>query len=181
MDESLYREKEVNPLVRLGLLCAITLVGLTGCTGYAPLETAREPVSVEVLPVINQSELPQIIAPLARNIRERVAHSPNWRLTSGSRAEVQLQVRVLSFQRDEIARDPKDTGRPLSFNETVRISIEWISDLPPPWGDQSVVVVESDQLLYAQPSLVDSEMVAMAEMAERLSDKVIQQLDWIRN
>ncbi|MEX0324183.1 MAG: hypothetical protein AB3N63_18640 [Puniceicoccaceae bacterium] len=171
----------MNPLARLGILYSFILVGITGCTGYAPLAVSREPVTVELLPVINRTELPQIIAPLARNIREGLAHSPNWRLSGGQDAQVQLQVTVTAFSRDDIAREPTDTGRPLSFNETVRVSIEWISELPPPWGSDPVVYVESDQLLYAQPSLVDSETVAMAEIAERLSEKVIQQLDWIQD
>lgn len=167
-------------LASLGILSTLILLGIAGCTGYAPLPVAPEPVKLQLLPVVNRSELPQIIAPLTRNIREGLAHSPNWRLASANQAEVQLQVTVVSFNRDDIAREPTDTGRPLSFNETVRVSIEWISDLPPPWGDDPVVYVESDQLLYAQPSLVDTETVAMAEMAERLAEKVIQQLDWMQ-
>ncbi|HSH09343.1 MAG TPA: LPS assembly lipoprotein LptE [Oceanipulchritudo sp.] len=136
---------------------------------------------IALLPVVNNTELPQIIAPLARNVREKIAHSPGWDLVGEDEAEVTLQITVTSFNRTALARDPSDTGRPLSYREVIRVSLEWISDLPPPWGDDPVTVVESDQILYAQPSLVNSEAGAMVEIADRLAEKIQQQLDWTGN
>ena len=153
---------------------------LAGCAGYEPLAVQDEPVRLAVLPVLNDSELPQIIAPLARNVREKVAHSPNWQLSESGSAEAAIQITVLDMERRAMALDPEDTGRPLSYRNVIRISLEWQGDLPPPWGGDPVVELETDLVLYAQPSLVDAERIAMAEVADRLADKVIQQLDWIR-
>ena len=159
-------------------LVLIPVLLLGGCAGYEVLEPAAEPVHLAVLPVLNDSELPQIIAPLARNLREKVAHSPNWKLVNAEDADAALQVTVRNFTRSALARDPGDTGRPLSYLEEVEVTVEWISELPPPWGPQATVNVRTDQLLYSQPSLTNAESVAMAEIADRLAEKILQQLDW---
>ncbi|MGC9453058.1 MAG: LPS assembly lipoprotein LptE [Oceanipulchritudo sp.] len=165
------------PLLPLALVLSL----MAGCAQYEPVpRVADEPVRLAVLPVINESGIPQITAPLARNVRERIAHSPNWRLTGAGDAEATLQLRVVGMERRELARDPEDTGRPLSYRKVIRLSLEWRSDLSPPWGGDPVALVETSQLLYSQPSLVDAERAAIAEMADRLAEKVIQQLDWFR-
>jgi hypothetical protein len=135
-------------------------------------------MAIAVAPVVNESELAQIIAPLSRNVREGIAHSPNWRLVREDEAEAVLHLTVRSVERDALARDPQDTGRPLSFHEVVRVSIEWESSSPAPWGATPATEVESDQILYAQPSLVNAQTSATAQLADRLAAKVLQKLDW---
>ena len=163
---------------RLCLLLSAICLGLAGCSQYSALPVNDEPVRIAVLPVANESDIPQIIAPLARNVREKIAHSANYKLVSADLAEAQLQVTVLSVDQRTMARDPRDTGRPLSFHEEITVSIEWISESPAPWGADPVVTVSTDQILYAQPSLIDSRTSATGAMADRLADKIIQRLDW---
>jgi hypothetical protein len=166
-------------ILRPSFLLALATLGLFGCAGYEPLGTHGEQMDIAVAPVINESELAQIIAPLARNVREGIAHSPNWRLVSEEDAEAVLRLTILEVERDALARDPEDTGRPLSFHELVRVAVEWDSSSPAPWGENPVIEVESDQILYAQPSLVNSQAMAMSQLADRLAAKVLQKLDWI--
>ena len=156
-------------------LFAAVLIG--GCSQYAPLES-REPVTIALAPVVNRSSLPQFIAPLSRNVRERLAHSRNWILVEPAEADAVLRLTIEEIERRAMARDPEDTGRPLSFEEVIRVSVEWDSPLPPPWGPEPVLIIETDQILYAQPSLVDAETATLSEMANRLADKLIQHLDW---
>ena len=162
-----------------GPLLALIAAGLAGCAGYAPVQTADEPVAIAVAPVVNQSELAQIIAPLARNLREGIAHSPNWRLTGEESAAAVLRLTVLDLEQDALARDPQDTGRPLSFNSILRVRVEWDSPLPPPWGGDPVIEVETDQIIYSQPSLVNAQTTATAQMADRLAAAILQKLDWM--
>jgi len=157
---------------------AVISMGIIGCSNYTPLTAPAEPTALAVAPVINESELPRIIAPLSRNVREGIAHSPNWKLVSESNAEVVLRITVLGVERVALARDPKDTGRPLSFHEVVQVSVEWDGEGPAPWGDDPVVTVESDHILYTQPSLVNASTMAMAPLADRLAGKILQKLDW---
>ena len=164
--------------VRLYLLLSLAALGLAGCRNYSVVAPAEEPVSIALLPVVNESQLPQVIAPLARNIREGLAHSGNFRLTNEAEAEVQLQVTVLGMSERTMARDPRDTGRPLSYHEEVRVSVEWISELPPPWGPDPELIVTGDQVLYAQPSRVNAQTSAMAGLAERLAERILQSLEW---
>ena len=165
----------------LSLSVILSIAGLAGCSSYEPVSVADEPVSLAVLPVINDSSLPQIIAPLARNLREKLAHSPNWDLVAADSAEASLQVTILSLESETMARDSSDTGRPLSYYEEVKVSVEWISELPAPWGGDPVMVVSTDQIIYAQPSLVDARTSATAGVADRLAEKIVQRLDWAKS
>ena len=164
-----------------GPLLALIAAGLAGCAGYAPVQTADEPVAIAVAPVVNQSELAQIIAPLARNLREGIAHSPNWRLTGEESAAAVLRLTVLDLEQDALARDPQDTGRPLSLNRVLRFRfrVEWDSPPPPPWGGEPVIEGETDQIIYAQPSRVNAQTTATAQMADRLAAAILQKLDWM--
>ncbi len=159
-------------------MLAVLAMGLNGCANYSPLMPKQEPVQIAVLPLANESDIPQIIAPLSRNLREKLAHSPNWELVGEDEAEAKLHLTVLELEKRTMARDPRDTGRPLSFHEEIRVAVEWISDLPAPWGTSKVIEVSSDQILYGQPSLVDSRTSATAGLADRLADKILQRLDW---
>ena len=156
------------------------VIGLAGCTQYAPLERSNTPTAIALPPILNEAGLPQLIAPLARNVREKLAHSPNWELVSPEQAEAQLQLTIVDVQRRAMANDPIDAGRPISFYEVIRVTAEWIGNGPAPWGAPNKITVESDQLLYTQPSLVDAQHSATAELAENLADKILQQLDWAK-
>ena len=57
--------------------------------------------------------------------------------------------------------------------------MEWDSPLPPPWGGEPVIEVETDQIIYAQPSLVNAQTTATAQMADRLAAAILQKLDWM--
>ena len=165
-------------LKRPSLLLILALPGLFGCSGYAPLEPTAEPMAIAVAPVINESELAQVIAPLVRNVREGIAHSPNWELVGEDEAEAVLRLTVRDLERQALARDPEDTGRPLSFRNVLRVTAEWDSEYAAPWGSDATTEVETDQIIYAQPSLVNAQSTATAQMADRLAEQILQKLDW---
>ncbi len=153
------------------------LLAAPGCTHYAP-PPARPPVRIALAPVVNEGGPPQLIAPLARSLREGLAHAPNWELVEPDRAEAVLRVTVLPLRREALSRDPADTGRPLSFQDTLALTVEWDSAEPPPWGGEPVLRVEADTLLYAQPSQVTAEAMALPALAQDLARKVLERLDW---
>jgi hypothetical protein len=164
-----------HAVTRLSFLCLA--VFLAGCSSYAPVRQA-EPRTIALRPIINKSEAPQVIAPLSRNLREALAHSGDWRLVEGESADVVLQITVLELDRGTISRDPGDTGRPLSYYEELKASIEWQSELPAPWGAKPVTVVSANTLLYAQPSLVSAESAAMGELANDLAARILSRINW---
>lgn len=152
------------------------LVLLAACAGYEPLPT-QEPLRIAVAPINNASGPPQFIAPLARTLREALAHDARWRLvTDPDEAQIVLRVTVLDQVRETVARDPGDTGRPLSFYETLRLALTWESDLPAPWAPSGQAVIEVDTLLYAQPGTAESERAALAELARDASRNVLETL-----
>ena len=169
----------MRPLHSIGILTALAACFMAGCAHYKAVGNA-EATRVALAPIINEAEVPQIIAPLARNLRERLNHSPNWRLVDEADAEVILRVTLTSRERDAVARDPVDTGRPLSHYDTLFLNLEWESDLPAPWGPRPVTRIEADTLLYAQPSLVTGETAAAAELADELARKIVARMGWPR-
>jgi hypothetical protein len=157
-------------------LIAVLLV-IAGCRNYQPVQSA-DPVRIALAPIISQTGVAQVIAPLSRNLHEELNHSANWKLVGEDSAEVILAIKVLGLNREAVARDPADSGRPLSYYESLQLSIEWISELPPPWGDNAVTTVESSTLIYAQPSLTGAESIAVTELAADLARKIVDRLDW---
>ena len=149
---------------------------LAACAGYEPLPT-REPLRIALAPVVNEAGPPQFIAPLTRSLREALAHDARSQLVSDpDQAEVLLRIIVLEQVRETVARDPRDTGRPLSFYETLRLALIWESDLPAPWSPDERSLVEVDTLLYAQPGTAESERAALAELAREASRNILEKL-----
>ncbi len=168
----------MTAFLRTSLILAALLMGLPGCSSYQAVQPAPERIRIALLPVVNESDLPQVIAPLSRNLREELAHSPNWELVASDRAEALLMVTILSSNRQAISRDPQDTGRPISYREEVVVEVEWKSELPCPWGPSSIFTISSDHILYAQPSLTDARTSATASMADRIAAKIVERMDW---
>jgi hypothetical protein len=144
---------------------------------YQPVQSG-DPVRMTIAPIISQTGVAQVIAPLSRNLHEQLNHSRNVKLVGDASADVTLIITVTGLSREAIARDPEDTGRPLSYYESLRVSVEWVSDLPPPWGSDPVTTVEANTLIYAQPSLPGAESIAVTEMAENLARKIVERLNW---
>lgn len=163
----------VTYLIGLGVLLAL----FNGCAQYTASERV-DPIKIALAPLINESEMAQVIAPLSRNLRERLNHAAGWHLVSEDEAEVVLEVRLLSLRRNAIARDPEDTGRPLSYAEELQVALEWVSDWPPPWGDDPVIFISVDTLVYAHPSLLTAETAATGELADRLARKILATISW---
>lgn len=168
----------MTSVLRTGPILAALILGLSGCASYEAVQPVQSPVRIALLPISNQSDLPRIIAPLSRNLREQLAHSPNWELVSTGQADVQLLVTVIALDRRAISRDSQDTGRPLSFREEVVVEVEWKSDLPCPWGPSRVFETSSDQIIYGQPSLPDASDSAIASLADRIAAKIVDRMDW---
>lgn len=158
------------------LAAALLLAVIAGCAGYQA-EPEREPVSLALGPVINESDLPQLSAPLARNLREAIAHAPGYRLAENSSAGARLHVTVTERTRQAVARDPEDTGRPLSYFQSLRLQLRWEGSGIPPWGPDPVSTVDVETLLYAQPSLVQTERAALNEWSERAAREVLARLN----
>jgi hypothetical protein len=157
------------------LLCLS--IFLAGCSSYKPVRQA-ETRTIALAPILNESDVPQIIAPISRNLREALNHSADWRIVDPEAADVLLQITVLQRQRSAISRDPDDTGRPLSYYEELTVSVSWESDLPPPWGNEPVTTVSANTILYSQPSLAVAESAVMGKLADDIAQKILLKLNW---
>lgn len=155
----------------------VLLVLLPGCGSYEPVRPV-ETRTIAIAPILNESSMPQVIAPLSRNLREAINHAAGWKLVEEDEADVLLRITVLALDKNTISRDPEDTGRPLSYYEELMVSVRWESDFPPPWGDQPVSIVSADTVLYSQPSLNTAESAVVGELTEEIANKILSRINW---
>lgn len=164
--------------MKRGLLLLVVLF-LAGCVGYRPIDQVDRELALA--PVLNEDGPPGLAGPLSRSLREKLGASPNWNLLPADNAGAVLHITLTATERDVLANDPADTGRPLSYRQTVEVRLRWEGGAPPPWGGSSPERVLRTQIqLFAQPSLVEAGQSALPDLADRLARRIVQELEWSR-
>ncbi|NBD37560.1 MAG: hypothetical protein GVY10_03215 [Verrucomicrobia bacterium] len=164
-------------MIRLAFVLLPLLV-LAGCVGYQPVDQVDREVALA--PVLNEDGPPGLTGPVSRSLREKLGASPNWNLLPAENAAAVLHVTLTTTERDVLANDPADTGRPLSYRQTVEVRLRWEGGAPP-WGGSSPERVLHTQIqLFAQPSLVEAGQSALPDLADRLARRIVQELEWSR-
>lgn len=161
------------------LLLAVLL--MAGCAQYQPLhppaKTAAAPQALHLSPVLIQGAPPGLAAPLTRQLREALLHSPAFRLSRPDPGIPTLEVRVNKAERRDLARDPQDSGRPFSFQDTLRVQLHWKdTQIPPPWGTGKVFAFDHTVHLYSRPSSVEAAQAALPTTARAISSRILQLL-----
>lgn len=151
---------------------AVSLVFSTACRQYT-IEMPGEPRPIAIAPIIDDTNLPQLIPPLSRNLREAIVNDPNWMLTDADRSPLVLTVRLIPASRDVISRNPTDTGRPLSVRESVTAVLSWEG----PSSGIGAQRVSVQGILYSQPGLLPSQDGLIAELADRLAMEILRTLN----
>lgn len=152
-------------------LLLATLLSLAACRSYQ-LEPAREARLIRVAPILNETDLPQLIGPLSRQLREAIAHDPQWSLASSRTDAPTLRIRLLADKRRVISRDPNDTGRPLSLRQSITAELAW-EDVAASDSAKAPLRVEVEGVFYAQPGLIASQDGLVAELANRLAREIL--------
>lgn len=167
------RYRRQGPLLwRGGTL--LLLFGLTACASYRPLEPAGAELAIAVAPIVNESSLPQLSAPLARAVRGELASLRGVRLTDTDSADLVLELYLSGGDNRPMARDSADTGRPISFLQGIELRVDWRGDWP---HADSVMAAEpvsfiSESIVYPHPDLVSSR----AQTAPRVAADLAAQL-----
>lgn len=165
-----------------GLLMGLFL--MAGCAQYQPLHSPQTaaPQPLHLSPVLIQGATPGLAAPLTRQLREALLHSPAFRLSPPHPAIPTLEVRITKEERRDLARDPQDSGRPFSFQDILRVELHWKdSQLPPPWGPDEVFAFDHTVHLYARPSSVEAAQAALPATARAISSRILQLLQSSRS
>lgn len=164
-------------MMRLACLL-LPLLFLAGCVGYQPVDQVDREIALA--PVLNQDGPPGLAGPLSRSLREKLAASPNWNLLPADKAAPVLHVALTATERDVLANDPADTGRPLSYRQTVEVRLRWEGGAPPWGGSSSERVLRIQIQLFAQPSLVEAGQSALPDLADRIARRIVQEMAWSR-
>lgn len=151
------------------------ILSLAACRNY-DIEPTGSPRLIRIAPILNETDLPQLLGPLSRNLREALAHDPRWSLAAAQSDAPTLQVRLLSAQERVISRDPRDTGRPLSLRQSITAELSW-EGAP---ASQGPVLVEVEGIFYAQPGLIDSRDGLIADLANRLAREIVLALETVQ-
>lgn len=153
-------------------ILAASLIFSTACRHYS-IEMPGEPQPIAIAPIVDDTDLPQLIAPLSRNLREAIANDPNWKLTDANRSPQVLTVRLVPAKREVISRNPTDTGRPLSIREQIIAELSWEGQP----NDTEPQRVSVQGILYSQPGLLPSQDGLIAELADRLAMEILRVLN----
>ena len=149
------------------------LLSLAACQSYE-VEPTGQTRLLQLAPIVNETDLPHLIAPLSRNLREAIAHDPQWSLANAETTAPTLQIRLLSDTERVLSRDPSDTGRPLSLRQSITAELSWekgsASEKPP-------IRVEVEGIFYAQPGLIASQDGLINELANRLAREILLALE----
>jgi hypothetical protein len=157
-------------------VCPAFLTLLGGCVGYAPVETSTNPpVAIQLDPIVNRTDSSGIIAPLSRAVREEIAHSPFLEL--GSTDGPIIRLTLIERDRQSLARDPEDTGRPLSYEETLAMRIQIESADAHPLAELNGGILMADVQTYAALNFPEASSAASAELALILARKLRQQME----
>ena len=93
----------------LVILAALSAIIFQSCASYQAGDGSSLPfTSIQVNPVRNQSQAPQITQVLNHDLRESFIHS--GRVTVENGANTQLNVTLTGYDRDNIATNSQDTG-----------------------------------------------------------------------
>lgn len=170
--------------VQLVLCMGLGLI-LSGCAGYRPTQPLSESgqTNLQLLPIVNEASLAGIIGPLNRHLRAGLAGSHNWRVVDDSPASAQLRVVITGNSTRALARDPADTGRPISFLDNLTARLEWNGRTPAPWSKTAngrAIEVTAEALIYPNPSLVDARAQTIEQLARDLAAAIIAELEYPR-
>ncbi len=169
------RTRTVRGCFPLALL-ALFLLPWAGCFHYHPVDQVDR--DLVLAPILNRDGPPGLTGPLTRTLREKLAASPNWRLRSADSGAPVLRITLAATNREVIADDPADTGRPLAYLETVELRMHW-DGAAPPWGGSGAERVLREKVqLFAQPSLIEARRSALPDVADRLARRVLMELEW---
>jgi hypothetical protein len=163
---------------RVGAALAVTaLLALliNGCAGYRPLAHAA-PVTLRIPPIVNEANIPSLIVPLQRELRAAIANTRGYAITDQDfAADAQLIITLSDISQRSMGRDAADTGRPVSFLQTIEVRLDWHGDLPSPWGGPTTVVAV-DMPLHPVPSLADARAALTPQLARDLAAAIIARI-----
>lgn len=151
---------------------------LGGCAHYeAPRDRVSQPI--QLAPIVNNSTLPQISAPLAKQLRRAIATDRHWHLSSHPQAPM-LQILIAEVDYRSMARNPDDTGQPLSVAQTVRVRFEWLNEhVPIGWDAQIHTDIAVDSLLYTAEGLVGARSQDTQRVAHETARSIMARLNQI--
>lgn len=169
------------PHFPLSLLIALLLAALPiGCSNYQSLSNAStdQTLRFALPPILQEAGPPGLIAPLTRNLRSALLQSSAIDLRPPAAGIPLLEVRIREADRRGMARDPRDSGRPFSFQEVLRIQLHWQShSIPPPWGSDAVYSFEHTVHLYTLPSTVEARQSALPEIARDIAGRIVRLME----
>jgi len=175
MSASLARMRS-SPRPARALPLAILALGLAGCVGYQPgFPGAGSRVgSVFVAPVHNETDFPELSAPVGAAIREALAARPGWTLAPSGQANSVLHARIVGLDRELAAVRSDDVGRGQKFELVFRalVTLRPADESQPPLFENRVVLARRD--VFAGESLIDAERQAGPVVAQELGLRIAQ-------
>lgn len=160
----------------LPLLATLGLL-LQSCSHYQAGDGSSLPfTTIQVNPVINQSQAPQINQVLNHDLREAFIRSGKVILESGG-ADAQLNVTLTHYTRENIATNSQDTGLARKYALSLTATCELANARSEsPYFNERVVNVSLDIFLDSGQTRAETNAIPLLskKMAEAISTEVLQ-------
>ena len=155
----------------------LSLVFLSGCTSYQAGDGSSAPFStLQINPVVNQSQAPQANQVLNHDIREAFIRSGKVHLDSAG-ADTQLNVTLTKYERQTIATNSQDTGLARKYELTLTASCDLINlTESSPYFSTREVTATVDIFLDAGQTQAETTAIPLLskKLAEAIAKEVLQ-------
>jgi hypothetical protein len=166
----------MGPLQKLlFLMAAASGIFFQSCAHYQSGDGTAVPFnSIQISPVVNKSQAPQINQVLNHDLRETFIQSGKVMVES-SGANAQLDVTVTGFQRETIATNSQDTGlaRKYAITLTSNCSLINLLDETPYFSDRRIEVTLD---IFLDSGQTQAETIAMPELSKKLAQTIANEV-----
>lgn len=158
------------------MVAALCLL-ITGCAHYQAGDGHALPFSsIEISPLINHSQVPQINPVLNHDLREIFIQKGKLRVENRG-ADTRLEVTLVNFDRETIATNSQDTGlaRKYALTLMANCSLENLTRGSPYFRNRTVSVTQ-DIFLDSGQTQAETQAIPLLskKLAEAIADEVLQ-------
>jgi hypothetical protein len=163
-----------RPPVFIGSLLLVAC--LVGCRGLQLRDAGQADSGTLRLEVINDSEVPQVVALFAGQLRSALLRGGQYRPVSAQAvaADWDLQITLTDGGMQRLSHRPDDTGRALTHQWTLRARIEWVHAAT--GRVRHFEVVEQISVL-AEPALALQRDAQVSALSDRLVAGIVARME----
>lgn len=158
--------------MRRAILASLILLPLLGgCASYQLGQPAPpEYRTVFVAPTANETDLPQLAAPVAAALRRAIEQTGALNLATRGAADTELRLRLVDAKRERLAVQSQDLGRARKIDLQLEVSLSLLRS-----GTEDQFIISDrrftvTQEIYLDSGQIEAETQAAPEIARKIAE-----------